>query len=155
MATIAFMEQKVIEGVDLRNNCVLPSKADALAREQETSFEHFSPYRVLASIAIPNSVKAAQTTARNQTLVNEALIACALERFHQARGKYPENLDALVPQYADSLPRDIIRGQPFKYRTTADGEFVLYSVGWNEKDDGGIAAINPSDGDWVWATAKP
>jgi len=155
MATIALMDQEVIESIDLTNRCVLPSRADAFAREVENSFKHLSPYRVLAAISMPNTIKASQTTARNQTMVNQAFIACALERFHQARGKYPENLDALVPQYADSLPRDIIRSQPFKYRTTADGEFVLYSVGWNEKDDGGIAAINPSDGDWVWAPAKP
>jgi len=105
MANIALMDQKVIESVDLTNRCVLPSRADAFAREVENSFKHFSPYRVLAAISMPNTIKASQTTARNQTLMNEALIACALERFHQARGKYPENLDALVPQYADSLPR--------------------------------------------------
>ena len=155
MATIALMDQKVIETVDLTNRCVLPSRADAFAREVENSLKHFSPYRVLAAISMPNTVKASQTTARNQTWVNQAFIACALERFHQERGKYPENLEALVPKYADALPRDIIQGQSFRYRRTADGAFSLYSVGWNEKDDGGIAAINPADGDWVWATAKP
>jgi len=155
MATIALMDQRMIESVDLTNRCVLPSKADAFAREVENSFKHFSPYRVLASIAIPNYLKASQTLARNQTLLNEAFIACALERFHQARGKYPENLDALVPKYADTLPRDIINGQSFKYRPTAGGGFALYSVGWNEKDDGGISGTSASDGDWVWATAKP
>ena len=149
------MDQEVIESIDLTNRCVLPTRADALAREVENSFKHFSPYRVLAAISRPNTIKAAQTTARNQTWVNQAFIACALERFHQAHGKYPENLDALVPKYADALPRDTIQGQSFRYRRTADGGFSLYSVGWNEKDDGGIAAINPADGDWVWATAKP
>src|SRR6266404_116109 len=155
MATIVLLDQKVIESVDLTNHCVLPSRADAFAREVENSFKHFSPYRVLASITIPNTIKASQATARNQTLVNEALIACALERFHQRHGSYPENLDALVPKYADALPRDIIQGKSFKYRPTADGAFVLYSVGWNEKDDGGVSASNPADGDWVWASAKP
>jgi len=37
-----------------------------------------------------------------------------------------------------------------------NGKFLLYSVGWNEKDDGGNAVLRPSDwvdlqqGDWVW-----
>jgi len=156
MATIALVDQKAIESVDLSNRRVLSIRADAFAREVENSFKHFSPYRVLASIAIPNSIKATQALARNQTWVNQAFIACALERFHQAHGKYPENLDALVPQYASTLPRDIINGQSFKYRPTAAGGFALYSVGWNEKDDGGVAATNPSpsEGDWLWATAK-
>ena len=40
--------------------------------------------------------------------------------------------------------------------STSDGQFVLYSVGWNEKDDDGNAVLRPSDwvdlqqGDWVW-----
>jgi len=35
-----------------------------------------------------------------------------------------------------------------KYRLTANGQFLLYSVGWNERDDNG----NPEKdkGDWVW-----
>ena len=52
-----------------------------------------------AAIGIPNFTKAMQTTAHNQTLVNEAQIACALERYQLAHGEYPETLDALVPQF--------------------------------------------------------
>jgi hypothetical protein len=45
-----------------------------------------------------------------------------------------------------------------KYRRTDDGQFVLYSVGWNETDDGGTVAmrkgktpsVNQDEGDWVW-----
>ena len=89
---------------------------------------------------IPNFTKAWQTTAHNQTLVNEAQIACALERYRLAHGEYPETLDALVPQFIEKLPHDIIGGQPLHYRRTADGKFLLYSVGWNETDDGGQAS---------------
>jgi hypothetical protein len=28
--------------------------------------------------------------------------------------------------------------------------FVLYSVGWNEKDDGGKPGKRWLEGDWVW-----
>ena len=34
-----------------------------------------------------------------------------------------------------------------------EGRFVLYSVGWNEKDDGGVPGktrFDESEGDWVW-----
>ena len=56
------------------------------------------------------------------------------------------------------VPADLINGQPLRYRRTADGHFLLYSVGWNEIDDGG-AVIRKWDGqvdqdsrqgDWVW-----
>ena len=84
--------------------------------------------------------------ARNQTLANEAFLACGLERYRLAHGQYPDTLDALVPQFAEKLPHDIIGGQPLKYHRTADGQFVLYSVGWNEKDDGGVAGKTADGG---------
>ena len=103
---------------------------------------HFSPYSYLAGKAVPNFMKATQTLARNQTLANEAYIACALERHRFAHGQYPETLDALVPQFAGKLPHDLIGGQPLHYRRTDDGNFLLYSIGWNEKDDGGRPGKN-------------
>jgi hypothetical protein len=66
------------------------------------------------------------------------------------KGQYPESLEALVPQYAEKLPHDIIGGQPLHYHRTADGHFVLYSVGWDGKDDGGLAGKAVEEGDWVW-----
>ena len=53
----------------------------------------------------------------------------------------------------------MIGGQPLNYRREADGQFVLYSVGWNEKDDGGVAGIDKDgaadtpSGDWIWRCA--
>jgi len=35
------------------------------------------------------------------------------------------------------LPHDIITGQTLKYRLTANGQFLPYSVGWNQRDDNG------------------
>ena len=99
---------------------------------------------------MPNFVKATQTMARNQTLANEAYIACGLERYRLANGQYPETLDALVPAVRGEAPHDVIGGQPLKYHLTADGRFALYSVGWNEKDDGGVPGKTPTEGDWVW-----
>ncbi len=99
---------------------------------------------------------------RFQTLVNEGQIACALERYRLAQGTYPETLGALVPQYIGILPRDLINGKPLIYRRMEDGTFLLYSVGWNEMDDGGKIASakddlsNAMQGDWVWENSvKP
>ena len=112
---------------------------------------HVTPFNVWARIAIANFTKAWQTTAHNQTLVNEGQIACALERYHLAHGDYPETLDALVPQFIEKLPHDIIGGQPLHYRRSEGGKFLLYSVGWNETDDGGQDGGNDfAKADWVW-----
>ena len=62
-------------------------------------------------------------------------------------------LEALVPQFISQLPNDVLTGEPYKYRLTGGGQFVLYSVGWNEKDDGGMpgkSIFDDKQGDWVW-----
>ena len=81
--------------------------------------------------------------------------ALAGERLHQPHRL--NALDVLAPQFIDKLPHDLINGQPLHYRRTDDGQFVLYSVGRNEKDDGGVVNLRPQNGrgdaeqgDWVW-----
>jgi hypothetical protein len=150
MCAVALQDQMILESSDIPNNQVLPRKADEIKSQMETAFSHFPPYTFLAAIAVPNYVRASQTVARNQALANEAFIACGLERYRLAKGQYPESLDALVPQFVAKLPHDIIGGEPLKYHRTADGRFVLYSVGWNGKDDGGVADKSVEAGDWVW-----
>jgi hypothetical protein len=62
----------------------------------------------------------------------------------------------LAPQFIAKLPHDIINGEPLHYRRRPDGQFVLYSVGWNETDEGGVVGrtragrADISKGDWVW-----
>jgi hypothetical protein len=118
----------------------------------------FLHHSVMAIMLMPVYSKVPPKTAFAQTQVDMAMLACALERYRLAQGQYPEALNDLVPRFAAALPHDIINGQPLHYRRTEDGRFLLYSVGWNEKDDGGVVAPtkdNPPrqdnlQGDWVW-----
>jgi hypothetical protein len=147
MVQVANGYQAIIGCLDPAYQMVFPEKVDAVAKL--ASFHSFF-YNFLATAANPNISRAMLTTARNQTLVHEALIACALERYRLAHNSYPETLDALVPQYLAQIPADIIGGAPLHYRRANDGKFLLYSIGWNEKDDGGKPG---SDDDWVWDDA--
>jgi hypothetical protein len=99
-------------------------------------------------------IKAVQATARSQTSIQEAALACALERYRRARGQYPETLAALAPQFIDKVPRDVMTGEPLKYERTNDGKFLLYSVGWNLKDEAGISVSDRAQGDWAWPPMK-
>lgn len=47
---------------------------------------------------------------------------------------------------------DIMGAQPLHYRRTDDAKFLLYSVGWNETDNGGLpgSIADVNKGDWVW-----
>jgi hypothetical protein len=153
MVTVAAAESKGLDAIDLEHGTISPHVSYEANRNFMKSLDHKSPFNLWAAICIPDSVKAWQTTARNQTLVNEAQIVCALERYRLVHGEYPETLDALVPQFIETPPHDIIGSQPLHYRRTGDGKFLLYSVGWNETDDGGIASDKMDQGDWVWQAA--
>jgi hypothetical protein len=95
-----------------------------------------------------------------QNLANMARVAIALERYRLEQGSYPGSLNALAPAFIRALPHDIINGRPLHYYPTSDGQFVLYSVGWNERDDGGVVALTKKGGvdinrgDWVWRYPK-
>src|SRR5206468_7086796 len=110
-------------------------------------------HQLLAAMLLPALSKLPLKAAMAQTTTDQAALACALERFRLANGQFPEKLDALAPRFFPQLPNDIITGESLKYHRTNDGLFVLYSVGWNEKDDGGTPGktlFDEKQGDWVW-----
>ncbi len=87
------------------------------------------------------------------TTTDEARMACALERFHLARGAYPATLSELTPEFIPSVPSQIVDGKPYHYRLSDDGGFLLYSVGLDGVDHGGeLPPIRPIGErlDWIW-----
>ena len=142
----------VFADVDPTNNLVRPGNLKAWSAEMSAPPRVFPPYALLARRMIPNFYRATLTAAHNQTMVNEAMVACALERYRLAHHEYPAMLDALVPNYVASVPHDLIGGQSLKYRRDPGDGFTLYSIGWNAKDDAGVVATNNEEGDWVWGS---
>jgi hypothetical protein len=137
---------------DETNHCVSPAKVQRASMELQSELSSSNPLRLpfnyLASVGIPNFSRAFEVAVRNQTALNQAALVCALERYRHAHGQYPDSLDQLVPDFAQKLPHDLIGGQPLKYRRTAEAKFLLYSIGWNEKDDNGDP--DKQKDDWVW-----
>jgi hypothetical protein len=115
----------------------------------ENELDRFSPYIFVARVAIPNTRKAFRTASKNQTYIQLGQVACGLERFRIAHGKFPEKLDQLSPQFLKSMPQDIINGTSPIYSRRENETYLLYSAGWNQKDDGG-KELPDGEGDWVW-----
>ena len=82
-----------------------------------------------------------------QTAVNQAVIACALERFRLTHGHYPETPEQLIPEYLGAIPSDVVRGRPMIYENDGDGKFTLRSVGPNQTND----RNKPGSDDWLWS----
>jgi hypothetical protein len=121
-----------------------------------------TPYNVLSKLTARGTDSLPIRAGATQVAIDEAVVACALERFRLRTGQFPNALDALVPDYLPAIPHDVIGGAPLRYRRESDGNYLLYSVGWNEVDDGGVivpkSAEHPSrdneKGDWVWPSTE-
>ncbi len=87
------------------------------------------------------------------TFTDLARLACALERCRLARGAFPQALSELMPDFLATLPAEIVNGEPYRYHRADDGSFLLYSVGPDLRDGGGVIdpkATASKQADWVW-----
>lgn len=77
---------------------------------------------------------------------------CARALFRKAHGDLPATLDELVPGFLDRTPKDVMDGQPVRYRRSDTGGYLLWSVGANRIDDGARTdpkAKRHKSSDWV------
>jgi hypothetical protein len=85
------------------------------------------------------------------------LAAIGLKRYQLRYGKSAPALTALVPEFLPQIPRDYMDGSPLKFRLNPDGSYLLYSVGLDGQDNGGLGEPSsaksqtwPAGRDWVW-----
>lgn len=151
----ALHSQFTLAVIDAKSRRAHPEYSDAMDKTCQKPTR--SPYKIMASLLMPAVSKCAQRTAALQTLLDQLRVACALERSRLAAGSYPDALDSLAPRYLPAVPQDILSGQPLIYRKPGQ-TYLLYSVGWNQRDDGGQRVFKASDPstldisatDWVW-----
>ena len=108
----------------------------------------------------PDFTRAWHATFKNLARHQLVITAIALKRHELRHGRLPTTLLALAPEFLCTVPRDLMDGQPLRYRLHPDGSFALYSVGDNLRDDGGDALPDVAQGsvrnapgegrDWVW-----
>ena len=150
-----------LPSADVNQRMVRPGDVRRADSAVATKLERRNPYNFFARMVLPALGGAVKRSAHGQESVDLARVAIALERYRLAHGEYPESLEQLPPQFIAKLPHDIINGEPLHYRRTADGQFDLYSIGWNEVDDGGVVVlykgssnrVDISKGDWVWSSS--
>ncbi|HTB84990.1 MAG TPA: hypothetical protein VK742_15150 [Candidatus Sulfotelmatobacter sp.] len=149
-----FYERWIVPSTDPAKHLLLPQYA--IEEDNYLDSIRRRPWNFFMLMFLPALTTAETKFGYAQNEVDMARVGCALERFHLAHGEYPASLTMLAPQYIEALPDDVVGGEPLHYHRTDDGRFVLYSVGWNQTDDGGQIAHLPSgrpdnkNGDWVW-----
>ncbi len=161
MLTLSRMHQQyTLSIVDERARRVFPevsAKGEKAVKQMRTG-----PYTILGKLLFPALEKAVRKSARMAFYVDATRVGCALERYRLANGSLPETLDKLTPQFIERVPNDIIDGKPLRFRHDANHAYRLYSVGWNQSDEGGQlvltrekydSSVEITRGDWVWQMA--
>lgn len=154
-------EGRLLKGYDIAAKRVYPRVVDENMHQMEKTLggkgTWVKDHLAFAKAFLPALGRVHFKLAGAQGSADLATVACALERHHLATGKYPKGLAELAPRFLKQVPHDLITGEPLHYQLTEDGQFLLYSVGWNETDDNGELAflasgrgVEKKDGDWVW-----
>jgi len=151
----------ILPSIDLKNRRLAAKGFNSLDEEVRVMMEGFTPYHFLAAMLLPAYDRMGIKMSAGQAAVDQALIVTALESHRLAKGGYPASLDAVTPEWLANLPRDWFSDAGLVYRRNADGTFTLYSIGYNETDDGGQYVfgedrhkpILDEEGDWPWPSA--
>jgi hypothetical protein len=91
---------------------------------------------LLTALLIPHLGKCLAAAAEGDSARQLARLALATTAYRSKSRAYPEKLDDLVPEYLERIPLDPFDGQPLRMKRGERG-LVLYSVGRDQKDDGG------------------
>jgi len=144
--------QGCIEGIDVKEATLSSS---AFPQHIETDWQRYEDigfweelYRPMSATALPTLDNMGPRIAKAETYRRLARLACRLEEYRIAHNHYPEKLDDL-PGLPAHLNQEVLSEQPLHYQRKDDG-YVLYSLGWNQKDDGGIYTHDAQMGDWPW-----
>lgn len=147
---------KTLEITDRIANAVqLPASPERLGEltliAKETT--GLSVIHVVARMAVPNLVRSALQQDRMATRCGMVRIAQALRNHKIVKGSYPESLHGLANSIGSERLIVPLSGEPLSYRREGEG-FVLYSVGPDQKDDGGTETEKRNTGDIVWTCVR-
>jgi len=84
-------------------------------------------------------------TIRRTATLRACIIATALSAYRHDHDEYPLSIESLTSQYLEAQLTDPLGDQPFRYRRNEQGDdYLLYSVGPNQIDDGGKEIPRPA-----------
>jgi hypothetical protein len=111
------------------------AKDEALNLEQSQLRIH--RHGLLTSQIAPAISHVLQVGARAHANLLDARVAIAAARYRLDHGGLPTTLVELIPEYLDEIPVDPFDGKPLRF-SQANGNWTVYSVGPDGKDDSGM-----------------
>ncbi len=118
-----------------------PEQQRAEARQIE---QDLPTLPILARMLAQANIKVGDAAVRSRAGLRAAVVMLAAERYRRQHGRWPASVTALVPDFLPQVPADPFDGQPLRLRRVDDG-LVIYSVSFDETDDGGKLSRDPRD----------
>jgi hypothetical protein len=134
-------DKEALVYLDLMDGYIKASKLPLHERRQafeavDDKLSKTSKIHVFLHILMPALSRATTLDLRAIAHLRTAQVAIAIQRYRLTTGKLPDTLSDLLPAYLDSVPEDPFDGKHIRYQKLDLG-FVAYSIGENERDDGG------------------
>lgn len=107
---------------------------ELVGRDSET----FSPSRYQVAMLYPRVSRYVRRSMELEMRHRLLRTACAIELHRREHGAVPHELQDLVPEYLAEVPTDLVDGNPVRYRDELEGAFVLYMIGLDGVDNGGL-----------------
>ena len=102
--------------------------------------------RLLLNVFVPGVIKAVGNKWQTECNFVGTKLVVACNRFQRDKGRWPDALGELVPDYLVEVPRDPFDGQPFRY-SAEKGR--VWAVGTNLTDEGGSTRVPGADKEYV------
>ena len=148
----------ILPTINIETRQVDYSLRKRLLQNESNPFNSYLPTTLLLAFMTEGTSGCIEKIVMTQNYLDLAQLACGLERYRLANGKYPATLAELEPKFIERVPHDLCTGEPLHYRVESDGNYALYSVGFNSVDDGGkivmrnesFSLVDLKQGDWGW-----
>ena len=153
-----FYQDYLLPVIDVASHRVRLDRQAAAARaSQKIARQPVRPTQYLLAVTLPMVIGIFDGVANLQAALDEAVTACALERWARAHdGRYPATLGELVPQYLDRVPNGVVDGLPLAYHQTPDGRYQLATgMTGDLREDHKKAAVEGGHLVWKYAAEKP
>jgi len=135
--------------------CEQLSLKTAVQRHEESDsiddkFKELLGDNIFLDTLVPAVRRVIEIGNRLPTDVGATLTMIAIFRYKSDTGRYPQNLNQLVTAgFLKPLPIDSYSDKPLSYKKTEDN-FILYSIGPDFKDDGGVSGKDSKDRARPW-----
>lgn len=105
---------------------------------------HFLDFKPICAFLLPALGRSATVDANSMALIRMAATTLAVERYRLTYCKLPGEIGELIPDFMEAVPVDPFNGLPLSYKRLGRG-FVIYSVGEDKKDNGGVEYPRPGE----------